>query len=388
MDEKVNPDGTVSQSFMSATAERVVGYIPNDADVRIDNIDGVDWIVAEAIIFGWYAPELAERLKGTGTLSDSEKRERAMRVSIETLIDEGYKQDDGTEVFERYRVLGTTILSDDTLEAVAGANIRALSAIGVDRLRDITRLRVASANKQSLAANQQTKTNKEKKKSMITVKELQKFLPDYKVLAVNGDMAALASADYATIYSCSVNMDNGEIVVGAKNPVDKVSINDGDSCVEIETDKVVGELQAKCSQVEADLAAEKDAREKAENEIKKMREKENERRCQAVKNAIENRLSEINANRATKIEESVVAELKTDKAISAYAAMEDGEGNFVGENAARRDVDHRCMNMVLQQEAQRANAAKSRFAWEIGKAGEETTDGGVFAAAKRIKESK
>ncbi|MBQ0125892.1 MAG: hypothetical protein KBS59_06175, partial [Clostridiales bacterium] len=53
MDEIINPDGTIKESFMSAEAERIVGYIPENSNVRLETINEVEWVVADAIIFGW-----------------------------------------------------------------------------------------------------------------------------------------------------------------------------------------------------------------------------------------------------------------------------------------------------------------------------------------------
>jgi hypothetical protein len=65
-----------------------------------------------------------------------------------------------TEVFTKYQVLGTTVLGDGVSPAVEKANIRALSAIGREGVREMT-LRVASQNEKSQKPNPQNKIRKE-----------------------------------------------------------------------------------------------------------------------------------------------------------------------------------------------------------------------------------
>lgn len=133
MDEKILSDGTKIQSFMSATAERIVGRFESEDDIRIIEADGKRWIIGVGSLWAFYAPELAAELDKQGV---------EFPVSIETLIDEMHYEGT-TEVFTKYRILGTTILGKDVSPAVADANIKALRAIGDDGMRQLT-LRVAS----------------------------------------------------------------------------------------------------------------------------------------------------------------------------------------------------------------------------------------------------
>ena len=151
-----NPDGSVVASFMSSTAERIVGFFDDDSDIRIEEKDGKKWIVGIGYIWQWYAQELVAKIKKQGL--------DGMSISIETLIDEMHKEG-STEVFTKYQILGTTILGDDVAPAVTGAYIKALSALGVDKIREET-LKVASMQKQNQNQNPQTKTKKENKVTM------------------------------------------------------------------------------------------------------------------------------------------------------------------------------------------------------------------------------
>ena len=176
-DEVRNPDGTVTASFMSATAERIVGWFKSESDIRMETIGNKTWIVGIGYIWKWYAQELVAKLRGQGRANDG------MAVSIETLIDEMHI-DGKTEVYTKYQVLGTTILGDDVAPAVKDAAIRALSAIGTTGIRELT-LRVAAANPQP---TEESETDNGSEGKPGPVKNKEKTLMNSKL---NKELAAL-----------------------------------------------------------------------------------------------------------------------------------------------------------------------------------------------------
>ena len=366
MDEKINPDGTVTRSFMSETAERIVGYIPESADVKLEMINGVEWVVTDdAIIFGWYAPELAERLKGAGNLGMAEKRARSMRVSIETLIDEGYAKEDGTEVYTKYRVLGTTILSDTTTEAVAGANIRALSALGVEKLREITKLRVASAE-QSAKINNSQKNNKKGEQKSMKITELKDKFNGFTVLAVEGENVALLSNN-GTAYMSTAKRDGEEIIIGAKREIQANAVfAENDVSIEIPIETVCEALITNNMKLEQALSESKEACEMLQNSLVAMKKAEMTRRREAVKKAISDRFNEIHST-CKDLDENLCEDLTTDEKIAEYADMETKDGGFCGDEQARKDVDARCMSKILVINQLKANSEKRIFAWDIAR---------------------
>ena len=366
MDEKLNPDGTVTRSFMSETAERIVGYIPENADVKLEMVNGVEWVVTDdAVIFGWYAPELGERLKGAGTLSAAEKKARSMRVSIETLIDEGYVKNDGTEVYTKYRVLGTTILSDTTTEAVAGANIRALSKLGVEKLREITKLRVASAEQSAKNDNSQKNNKKGDRKSM-KITELKDKFNGFTVLAVDGENVALLS-DNGTAYMSTATRDGDEIVTGVKKEIQANAVfSEGDVSFEIPIETVYETLISKNAALEKELSESKEACEMLQNSLVAMKKAEMTRRRDAIKKAISDRFNEIRST-CKELEENLCEDLTADAKISEYAEMETKDGGFCGDEQARKDVDARCMSKILVINKLKAHSEKRVFAWDIAK---------------------
>ncbi|MHC1722455.1 MAG: hypothetical protein AB9836_04520 [Aminipila sp.] len=105
--------------FRGSGAERIVGMVPMDAEVRIETIDGEKWIVVPGIIFKYYASQLVDYIKECNTLD----------VSVETIVSEENTEtlDNGVERFNDWYGVGITILGKGVAPAIDGAKIRALS---------------------------------------------------------------------------------------------------------------------------------------------------------------------------------------------------------------------------------------------------------------------
>lgn len=369
-------DGTITPSFMSATAERIVGWIRTKEDVRLEDIDGVQWIVAVGYIWKWYAKELVRKIEEQGL--------QGMSVSIETLINEMHK-DGSVEVFDKYQILGTTILGDDVSPAVADANIRTLSLLGTEEIKKIT-LRVASEHG---AGTKQQKTRKEGEKTMLKVKDFKAGLPDgYRVLSVgeNG-VAALANLKNEP-YFCEATEENGVVSVSEPVAVERVNFVCGEKTVGVSADKLFANINSALESALNEAKAANEAKDKAEADLKKMREAEEDRRCKAVKEAAKGRLAEINKNRTDKIAEDEIADLLEDDKVRYYAGLEDEDGHFCGEVEVCKEVDARCMKKIIEADEkaakERNNAAKTRFAWETAAEGAQSEDGGVYSAFSRL----
>ena len=358
-DEVHNPDGTVTASFMSATAERIVGWFQSESDIRLETIDNKQWIVGTGYIWKWYAQELVAKLNGQG------RGKGEMSVSIETLIDEMH-MDGSTEVYTKYQILGTTILGDDVDPAVAGASIRALSAIGSAGIRDLT-LRVASANPQA----EEGKKNKDRKENPIMnekkLKEIEAKFPGYRVLAANGSNIALLSADGYFAFA-SYKEENGEILPGAKTDVEAVvMVGEGDGAVRVNYAELRAEDAAKIADLTAKLNEAETGRDTALKTLETMQTRETERRKEACKNAIQNCYNEFKeACDAAAFDEKFCEEFVTDEKLCEYAKMEDKDGKFCGDAAAVRDVSAKCAK-VMKDAAKAKKArenAKKTYAWE------------------------
>lgn len=361
--EVSNPDGSVIASFMSSTAERIVGFFDNDSDIRIEEKDGKKWIVGIGYIWQWYAQELVEKIKKQGL--------DGMSISIETLVDEMHKEG-STEVFTKYQILGTTILGDDVAPAVTGANIRALSALGVDKIREET-LRVASMQEQK-QKNPQSKTKKENKVTVMKLKDLKngKF-NGFRVVGVDGEKVALLSLDKNDAFVSTAVQDNGEIVEGVKTAVNAtVVFGEGENEVKVALDAVIEDLTAENAELKAELNSVKEGKEAVEKSLKTMQDAEMARRKEAVKNAVREQLSKNRENSLADIADNECDDLLTDEKVAKYSEMEE-DGKFVGDEKARCDVDARCMSIIREQNKAKMQKA---FAWEIPKTNSDKNNGG------------
>ena len=367
-DEVRNADGSVTASFMSATAERIVGYFKDKMDIRIEERNGQKWIVGTGYIWKWYAQELVAKLKKQGL--------EGMPISIETLIDEMY-MDGSTEVFTKWQVLGTTILGLEVAPAVADANIRALSAIGSKEVREMT-LRVASAQQEQAKKeenNPQTKTNsKGVTQTIMKVKDLESKFPNFTVLAVNGKNVALLS-DKGIPHVSTAEKNGEEIAVGLASEIAvNASFGEGENAVVVSVDSITEKLNAKITKLQSDLEEEKREKSTALNALETMQKAEKARRVNEVKEAIKKHLCEIKDNTGANIADNECDDLMTDEKLDEYAECEDKDGKFCGAEKACKDVDAKCMSKIIKAGKEKVNAQKNQFAWDMAKNNTAKTD--------------
>ena len=342
MDEIKDENGDIKASFMKSTAERIVGTFPQNADIRIEVKDGIEWIVGTGFIWKWYAQELVKKLK--------RQAYSGMSVSIETLVYDEYEEN-GISVFTDYEILGTTILGDDVTPAIAGANIKVLSALGTNEIKNMT-LRVASAQ------NPQ-QTIKKRSETKMTVKKLQEAIGNDTVLSVN-DHAGLVMNASGELYTCEYSITDDSLTVGEAIPVEKCSFNSGSDVLTVDIEKITNKLNSMLSKAQSDYETEKTARVNAEELIDKMKKTEHNRRIEAVKNAINKRFAEISANRELdkEIIEPLYAKLED------YSKLETEEGEFCGEIEACKDVDTICMGKILEDDKKMCKLKENAFMWD------------------------
>ncbi len=345
-EEYIDENGNVSASFMASTAERIVGNFRVEDDVRIEIINGIEWIVGTGYLWKWYAQELVKKLRKQG--SDG------MSVSIETLVDEMHMDGD-IEVFTKYQILGTTILGDDVAPAVASANIRALAAMGTDEVKKIT-LRVASLNAKN---NPQKNNEKKENKKNMKLNDLAEKFTGYTVLAVDQNTVALLSAN-GVPYLSTAEKDGEEIRDGARIEATATAIfANGETKVEVPVETITEKLISRINELEKDNAAKDEAKATLEGVVKKLQTQETERRKEAVKNAIKTRISENCIN--IDLSEDDCADLLTDEKIDEYCSMETKDGKFIGEERACGDVDARCMAKIRESAKMKTN---KKYAWD------------------------
>lgn len=317
-------DGNVSASFMAATAERIVGYFPNQDAIRIEEVDNVKWIVGSGYIWTWYAQELVSKLEQQGL--------KGMNVSVETLVNQG-RNVNGAEIFTDYTILGTTILGDDVAPAVKNANIHVLSALGARDVKKITQLKVASmSNPRKSARNND--------KGVTPMDERIADIPE------NATTESICEKD-----SCNASSED---ILKAQ----------------------IKELKDKLHKMESE-------RDIAVQTAEGLRKAEINRRCEAVKDTILCRMSEVKAYSDVDIAEDICNDMMTDEQLKAYAEMENADGEFYGEIEARKEVDARCMSVMLNNSTRKATTA-DKYVWEAGINECSEQPSGISAAISRI----
>ena len=110
------------QTFLGKKAERPVGMIPESSNIRIENINGKNWIVLDGYIWKKYNYELVQDIlkKSNGWSIRNNKN-----ISVEILVNDETMEfsDDGYEILNDWTGNGITILADHVNPAVEGANM-------------------------------------------------------------------------------------------------------------------------------------------------------------------------------------------------------------------------------------------------------------------------
>lgn len=348
-------------SFIGATSEHMAGWIVDTIgdkpNARIENIDGVEWVVAEGIFPTFYNKEFLDELEANGG---------EMHVSIETLVTKSRVVDE-VEYEEEWEVVGVTVLGRGVTEAVAGANIRAASVAedGFEKLK----LRAASYYEKHAMDddsandkhdNDTTKKKEQKKHMIFNAEDLKAKFNGYDVLGTSGATVALLSAN-GRFYSYTF-VEGEETVVPERIKENAVMavIGEGEEAVNVSGEQIATPLVAKINA----LSASNDALAKENAEIKgviaKMKEDELKRRKNAAKAAIESRMNEIKD--ACDGIEVDVSDLCKDEKLAEYAECEK-DGEFCGDKAACNDVDARCMSILLSAKQK----VKKQYIWEDAK---------------------
>lgn len=377
--------GTEYASFIDAKSEHIVGWIERlspdgQPNSYIANIDGVDWVcIREGLLPLYYNKELVDVL---------EANDGKMQVSIETLVYKNRIEGD-TEYEMEWSVVGVTLIA--VTEAVAGANFKKKVNSYSTELEEV-KLKVASLNGLAHIEPQTRKNQNSKKgetrtmaKKTMHVEDLRGKFDGYTVLGVNGLNVALLNQSNGRC--CTYPFGENEDTVLPER-IEEIAVNcsfgEGDNAVEVPIEQIVGSVQAQLNSTKA--ALDKATAENAEltAKINAMTEAEYLRRKKVVERVIRETLDDNRAQYGGDIDEHFVDDLLTDECLSNYARMEDKDG-FCGENAARTEVDARCMRKLKEASKARQNAAKPVYAWMIGGEGDDgKPDRGIATAIDNI----
>lgn len=370
--EKLDAEGNEYASFTDATAERIVGWFKDDADIRVEEIDGAQWIIGKGQIWAYYASELTDLLSKQG--------ERGMDVSIETLVEEGYMEGD-TEVYTKYIILGTTILGEGIMPAVAGAYIRKLS---ISDEMEKFKLKVASLEKQFEHEPQKDNETERKKPTMskTMMAEMQKRFDSHTVIAVSEDGTRVCLMDNNTGalrgYAFSSKEDMASVIPerieDVRMTANAVFANSFELPVDI--GEITDSLNAQLVIARANADKAEAALNEANEKLEKMEKAENARRVKAAKAAVKAKLAEINANRDN---DAQMAESMCDPILSAIDAGEyteciNAEGEWCGDEKAVECLLAKCMSVQIDREKQNAAAKKTDYVWNRIGGGEPTND--------------
>lgn len=387
-DEKTDPKtGERYVSFTAADAERIVGWV-GDNSSRIENIDGVDWIVCRCAIWSWYAPELAKKIALQGS----------MEVSIETLVTKEHMEGD-VAVEEEYIVLGITILGDGVQPAVAGASVRNLRMLS--EMREAMQeniLKAASYMDDESEVQEKNKNLKgEKALTYFSKKQcadLSKRFDGYTVLA--------AAQDENNVIHVALLSKNGDTAVYNMNSVDEtIAVERIKACggtvafdcegksMEVALESVIDGMNEAINEANENCKNAQDAEQKANEAlstamatITEMRNAENARRIETAKACATRTLSAFNASSDFEIPSSALSEINADIDKGMYTERVNAEGKWIGEDEVIMRVKSLCADKQKEMNDAKVAKNKSVHIWEKLN-GTFEDDGSVAALLKR-----
>ena len=368
---KRDANGEEYASFTSSDAERIVGWIPKDAsNVRLEVVDGVEWVIVKGNLWAWYCKELVDQIAQQG---------RSLDVSIETLVTDERQGENGVDIEEKYLVLGITILGNGVEPAVAGANIRTLSELSELRSNMAENILKAASYARKEDSDNEPKNNETKgvKKRMTyfsrkELAELGKKFPDFKVLAaVQAEDGAIRVCLMAKDASTSMyKMDSlNDTIVPEKfrRVVAKVNFDLGEECnAEIDACEMTEEMAAECAAA-CDNAKELEDKLCAANErIKAMEAAERVRRVAAAKAAAKAALDAKNANRQAKakFDESILAPINADIDAGKYTEKVNADGQWIGDAEVEMRVKAACADAQEEMDRKAREASETTFVYD------------------------
>lgn len=379
--------GEEHPTFTDATSERIVGWINSPEDIRLeeDFVTQEQWIIANANLWSWYAPELTEMLTLQG--------EEGMDVSIETLVEDPVIED-GIEVYHGWTVLGTTILGKGVTPAVAGAHIRTCSF--EEELNGL-KLKVASYQEEQQNKMDDDTNSTERKTRRMNKKQLEALqarFPEHIVVQASDDglnVCLLTKDGYPCVYAFG-SADEQTIAPERIEPIAVNAVYQFASGRELTVDlnqlfdymnmgsdsmkNQIATLSSEKEEVQNELASVK-------SELNAMKEAQRKQHIQSVKDAAKAALDCFNATLPA--EEAVDDEMCKQIAEEADKGGYDGccrNNEWCGDKVAEEKVLAYCAKKVAEMNKVKAQKAaeeklrtQSTFAWELAKGGNGTGTG-------------
>lgn len=372
MREYRDKDGNIRYSFLSPTAERIVGTIYDDpAVIRTEVRDGETWVIARGKLWRFYNPELVDKIACQGS----------MEVSAETDVSSQYKNGD-IDVFEVWKGLGVTILGDLVDPAVPGANIKAFAAL---RERFI-QLKAASANHDPQPGGNKKGVKKLSKK--ILMKELAPKFEGYRILGASssGNHVLMLNGDMVPCAYEFQEGDHGVVIPERITPVAlplTYAFNETEKVEVDAADVLCDAAKEACDKAEAaqkECEATKSELADCKAQLAAMTERENARRMKACEDAVKSRLDEAvkNLSMDSTLADDVLQAVKDGK----YMNTVDASGNFIGDQLAVNDL----LAKIGEAQMRAATQKPARYAWEGGVAQTSGSGDSLTDAIARISE--
>ena len=365
-DMRIDPKtGEQYASFTGADSERIVGWVPKDANIRIEPEGDTKWVVVTGYLWTWYARELVEKIAGQGG---------GMEVSIETLVTKEHREN-GYDVEEQFIVLGVTVLGDGVSPAVAGASIKSLAELRSSMKDEI--LKAASYIGEKEPETQKPTNPKERKKitmipTMRQLAEAGKAFEGYTCVGLSEDgmRVALLSADHAPFFYAFSETDKGNVIPERIKAASAIVTFKAD---EMETEASLDTVMAPA--LNSLNAAEKRVKDLEANvqslteKLEGMEKREKARRLQAAKDAAKAALDKFNANRDEdrKFNCDILEGLNSRIDAGEFTDCEDKECNWVGDKMVANEVAVLCMAEQAKQDAADKAKEKHFHTWNQGK---------------------
>ena len=375
-------DGNEAPDFTGAGHERIIGMISEDTnDIRIQTMeDGTEWIVAKGFIWKWYAKQAAEKIERDTQAGTP------MQLSIETLVFESHMED-SVEVEDKYIVLGTTLLGDGVMPAVADAHVKALQEIE-SKFKEL-RIRAASyingnneeeeEEEEQLVVNEETKNEPQSKTTernvktlnIFTKKQLAELAPKfegYTVLSAGQDengihICLMSKAGDTAVYT----MDGIEDMIDPKK-ITRVNARTtfaGEEWeLDVDSEIITDELSSTILTTNSELETAKNELQAANETIRDMTEKEMKRRVSAAKAKAQSTLEAFNANREEKVDAGILAKINECIDNGDYSECENADGEWCGEEEVMNQVLAACAREVMELDKKAVLAKNSQFVWD------------------------
>lgn len=367
MDERVDPKtGKPYMSFTAPNAERIVGWIDKDANVRIEkDEDGTEWVVGTGYIWKFYAKEALDFIL-QGDKNGAE-------ISIETIVTKEHMEEN-VAVEEEYEILGVTVLGTGVMPAVAGARIHTLQKLEEYRVAMKNEIiKAASYINQKDEPNNDTKneTPKGVKHKMVSKRKLNAMTAKFEgftCIGISDDdkRIALLSADNVPYGYTVMDTDNGTVIAERMcEAIPEMVFKFDDAEVTIDFESTFGALTEKAKSLEAERDALATDKKNLESQIEELKTRENKRRMDAAKYAMQDELAKRNAHRddENKFSADICKDLEQRIANNEFTALEDAEGNWVGDKSVRDAVKALCMDEQTRMDEEAEKKHKHSFAW-------------------------